>query len=374
MPKGFGRVRALSGLARTPFLGDDEMLAANSGDDVVDRRDRIVVALGEKSISGRRRAYDQVQGMEASADDLELFLPSFHDDDPLIRRHTVTLLGKLRVNDATIKLLKEALRDGDWVVREAAIESMSSLGSPWVNIAIDALTGASLHDRKPLIREISLRGLQRITTEEDGHGLVEAFLNATRDHRSVVRCRAIEGLTLFHRFSPEAIKRLNQCGNDSHVKVRKAVIRAALKLGQDASPLIPMLSKRRFEVDQASRDGVASYFASMRACSNGQVAVALQIVGESDDPSQCLDQLLVNCCGEFEMDMKKLCLRRLEWIAGIHPNITFSPGVEREVLPQLVAMTIHQVVIASQESLSARTRKQQIWFIEQVMQRVCGST
>ena len=58
-----------------------------------------------------------------------------HDSDWVVRREAVVTLGEM-ADERCVEPLARALRDGDWQVREAAVEAVAEVGPPAVDMLI----------------------------------------------------------------------------------------------------------------------------------------------------------------------------------------------------------------------------------------------
>lgn len=314
----------------------------------------------------RRAAIERLSGNTIGDHELAMIETILADDDPLVRRRAAALLGKLALNPQAYDLAISAVGDTDWVVREAAIESLGELLPRRPDQALERLIASSLYDRKPLIRQLALKVVSRHADRWEGTRVLEPYVAAATDRRFGIRCRALIGLANFHHLSPAALRQIRASANDSHVKVRACVIRIVPLLGRDALALVPTLGKRRFDASATVREDVRRSLAELSETAPVPLRVAISIVIEHDDPATCLTQLLDECVAD-DTELMATSRRRAEWISSIDVNAETHLGVRVNDLHQRVQSVIEATVAVSSTSHQARRRKQQLWFIEQIL-------
>ncbi|MBI5101460.1 MAG: HEAT repeat domain-containing protein [Nitrospirae bacterium] len=112
-------------------------------------------------------------------------LEMLRDDDPVLRRNTAMLLGKMRSSGLVMEL-GFALKDSDRMVRQSVVEALSSIGT---DEAVKYLMYA-LTDEEPSIRTAAALSLGRI----GGPGVGDSLMILASDPDNSVRVAAAKSL------------------------------------------------------------------------------------------------------------------------------------------------------------------------------------
>src|SRR5881397_1655849 len=91
---------------------------------------------------------------EKVKDEIEIQIDLLKDPDWVVRREAAITLGEMG-DERCVEPLARSLRDGDWQVREAAVEALAMVGSPAVEALIKQL-------RDWDIRKYAIRALGKI--------------------------------------------------------------------------------------------------------------------------------------------------------------------------------------------------------------------
>jgi HEAT repeat protein len=141
------------------------------------------------------------------------------DDDPLVRKHAIFMIGIAR-NPACIPTLIQALKDPEKGVRGQATQALAKMGEP----AYSDLIGL-LRDPDWKIRYRAAEALGMMGDEKAANPLI-GILSDSKDH---VRYMAAKSLGLLR--APSARASLQRCLSDENPYVRKMASSALAKIG-----------------------------------------------------------------------------------------------------------------------------------------------
>lgn len=141
------------------------------------------------------------------------------DDDPLMRKHAVYLLG-LTGNEEYIPLLVSAIRDPEKAVRGQAVQALAQAGKPSFEYVLPLLQDPDWRVRYRAAEVLGLIG--------DSRG-VEPLIGALSDPRDHVRYMAAKSLGIIG--DPSARKPLEECLSDENSFVRSMAGSALSKIG-----------------------------------------------------------------------------------------------------------------------------------------------
>ena len=96
---------------------------------------------------------------EQVKDEIDIQIDLLDDNDWVIRREAVITLGEMG-DERCIEPLVRCLRDGDWQVREAAVEAVSMIGSPAVDLLLRYVRDYDA--RKPVIKTLGKINDERV--------------------------------------------------------------------------------------------------------------------------------------------------------------------------------------------------------------------
>jgi HEAT repeat protein len=142
------------------------------------------------------------------------------DEDPLVRKHAVYLIGIAR-NPDCIPILIQSLKDPEKGVRSQATQALAMMGEPAVK---DLL--AILNDPDWKVRYRTAEALGMIGDDKAASPLIE-LLSDKKDH---VRYMAAKSLSILG--NPDAREALQRCQMDENAYVRKMASFALLRLGK----------------------------------------------------------------------------------------------------------------------------------------------
>ena len=155
--------------------------------------------------------------------------------DALIRRRRVQLLRER--GEERRSMLIFVLQDPAWIVREAALDSITSLDDELQQLVIER----ALRDPNEHVRLAAGQVCRRCKVE------VREFASAMVDHESRVRERAAEALGAMTSGQPEIVPLLRHSLDDSHWRVREAAIIAFQRCGLEAISALPRIVRRMWE-------------------------------------------------------------------------------------------------------------------------------
>ncbi|GKS57713.1 hypothetical protein YTPLAS18_12400 [Nitrospira sp.] len=201
---------------------DDEM-PEGSSDALADRiSDRLTG--GEETAEAVGTEGDAIEILEEEKvkDEIEIQVDLLQDPDWVVRREAAVTLGEM-ADERCVEPLAKALRDGDWQVREAAVDALANVGSPAVETlirmlrvwevrraAIQAL--GKIKDERvldPLVAQLRIDEFREDATTaltEVGRPAVSRLLAALKDKDEYVRKQAV--IVLGRIKDPEAIDAL----------------------------------------------------------------------------------------------------------------------------------------------------------------------
>ena len=143
-----------------------------------------------------------------------------YEEDPLIRKHSLYLIGIAR-NPDCIPILIQSLKDPEKGVRSQATQALVMMGEPAVK---DLLNLLSNPDWK--VRYRTAEALGMIGDDKAASPLIE-LLSDNKDH---VRYMAAKSLSILR--NPGAREALQRCQMDENAYVRKMASFALLKIGK----------------------------------------------------------------------------------------------------------------------------------------------
>ena len=119
--------------------------------------------------------------------------------DAHLRMRAVFLLGRLqRHAEQADLLIRKALQDPVWTVRESAAAALAQLAvdcDAKLPDAHEALTNSTLRDRSHFVRDAAVQSLVRLSRRNQVS--LDQLRRALRDPRPPIRCRAAEALVCF---------------------------------------------------------------------------------------------------------------------------------------------------------------------------------
>lgn len=205
---------------------DDERTEGSS-DALADRiSDRLTQGeeMPEATVAEGDAAQEAVEILEEEKvkDEIDIQVDLLQDPDWVVRREAAVTLGEM-ADERCVEPLAKALRDGDWQVREAAVEALANVGSPAVDTlirmlrvwevrraAIQAL--GKIKDERvldPLVAQLRIDEFREDATTaltEVGRPAVSRLLTALKDKDEYVRKQAV--IVLGRIKDPEAIDAL----------------------------------------------------------------------------------------------------------------------------------------------------------------------
>ncbi|GJL68088.1 MAG: hypothetical protein NPIRA06_07230 [Nitrospirales bacterium] len=105
-----------------------EAITAEADEETTD-----IVASAEETEEGTEQEEELVE--EQVKDEIDIQIDLLNDPEWVVRREAVTTLGEMG-DERCIEPLVRCLRDGDWQVRDAAVESIAMIGSPAVELLL----------------------------------------------------------------------------------------------------------------------------------------------------------------------------------------------------------------------------------------------
>ena len=328
-------------------------------------------ALRSDVMSQRGDAIQRLIGCQLSDQATEMIEAALVDRHALVRRRAAELLRALEYSSQAESFLVRMVDDPSWVVREAAVESIERHVTRERGELISVLIGRSLHDRRRVVRETALNHVRdHLASFDNADSLFEEYIRTAKDRRFAVRCRAVEGLSALHVQFPQGIDALIECADDSHHKVRRAVVMHAPHSGGHARRLIPVLVKRWFDqnesICQAAKDALQRQCDEM----DDLLGHCLSVVLKNNDPESCLGALLEIPELDIRLgdDLRALCQRRSAWACRVGPAVIEPLEIAGPTLDQQVSRTMKVVASMSSKHWEKRQRQQQLWFIRQIIQ------
>jgi hypothetical protein len=293
------------------------------------------------------------------------------DRDALVRRRAAELLRVLEYSPEVESFLVRMVDDPSWVVREAAVESIERHVTPERRELMSVLISRSLHDRRRLVRETAMIHIRdHLARFDDADLLFEEYIRNARDPRFAVRCRAVEGLSALHEQFPQGIDTLIECADDSHHKVRRAVVMHTPQSGEHARRLIPVLVKRWFDQNESIARATKEVLQMECNETDGLLGLCLSCVLKNNDAESRLEALLEipELNARLGDDLRALCQRRYDWACQVGAIVIEPVQVAGPRLDQQISRAIGAVALMSSKPSEKRQRQQQIWFIRQIFQ------
>lgn len=224
-------------------MSNDEKKAADlvqpeapaSSDEFADQVAETVAAAGAQAGEAPAEPTEATVGDEVLLDEekvkdeIEIQIDLLNDPDLVVRREAVITLGEMG-DERCVEPLVRALRDGDWQVREAAIDALGQVGSPAVEPLIKQL-------RDWDIRKSVIRALGRIKDER----VLEPLVNQLRSDEF-----GLDATDALVTLGEPAIVRLVAALKDKDESIRKQAVIALgrIKSTQALDPLIEMLQDK----------------------------------------------------------------------------------------------------------------------------------
>lgn len=145
---------------------------------------------------------------------------ALYNEDPLVRKHAIYLIGIAR-NPDCIPILVQSLKDPEKGVRGQATQALAMMGEPAIKDLLDVLD-----DPDWKVRYRAAEALGMIGDEKVARPLI-VLLTDNKDH---VRYIAAKGLGMLG--NPAAREALQRCQMDENAYVRKMVSIALVKIGK----------------------------------------------------------------------------------------------------------------------------------------------
>lgn len=163
---------------------------------------------------------------EQVKDEIDIQIDLLNDPDWVVRREAAITLGEM-ADERCVEPLAKALRDGDWQVREVAIEAMGHVGSPAVEMLIRLL-------RDWDVRKYAILALGKIRDER----VLDPLMHQLRNDE--FRDDAINALV---ELGEPSVPRFIAALKDRDENVRKAAVLGLgrIKNSEAIDPLIDML-------------------------------------------------------------------------------------------------------------------------------------
>jgi twitching motility protein PilT len=198
--------------------------------------EQLLEALREEDWWVRERVLDAI--VELGLPELATGLVRFLDDpSPVIRRYAVYGLLRLRDSATLGAILRTAVVDEDWWVREQAVQAAAELGDERAIPYVEALV-----KERPDLRVAALEALATLRAEEELLG----FGELTADEDPAVRLAMLEILGRLER-GREASFYVQACANDTEARVqklaRKLLDRWQVSADADASASVGLLDR-----------------------------------------------------------------------------------------------------------------------------------
>jgi HEAT repeat protein len=203
---------------------------------------QLKLALKDKDAAVRRDAVQVLQGMRSSPKlVLPLLAEAQKDDNPVVRKSAADVLGSF--GPAALPHLIEALKDQDKDVRNQALDSMKKLeGNPQ---AMAKLLSEALKSEDLMVRRGAAYALSRFGTDA-----VDPLIAALKDKDDRIRWEAADSLRVVGPEAGKAIAPLAELAiSDPDNKVRKVAVIAMLNIHtidgdrfkEDPSRAVPLL-------------------------------------------------------------------------------------------------------------------------------------
>lgn len=192
-------------------------------------------------------AEDQTEELEEEQvkDEIDIQIDLLGDPDWVVRREAAITLGEMG-DERCIEPLAKCLRDGDWQVRDAAVEALAMIGSPAVDLVIrymrdfDARKSAiktlgKINDERVLepllsmLRNDEFKDDATWALAELGQPAIERLLECLEDKDEVVRKQAT--LVLGEIKDPASVEPLIERLKDSDWFIRLSAASALEKIG-----------------------------------------------------------------------------------------------------------------------------------------------
>ncbi|HQR15322.1 MAG TPA: HEAT repeat domain-containing protein [Nitrospira sp.] len=156
---------------------------------------------------------------EKVKDEIDIQIDLLKDPDWVVRREAAITLGEM-ADERCVEPLAAALRDGDWQVREVAIEGIGQIGSPAVDVLLKLLRDwdvrksaivalGKIRDERvldPLMQQLRNDEFMEDATDalvNLGEPALPGLIKALKDKEELVRKQAV--IALGRIKSPEAI-------------------------------------------------------------------------------------------------------------------------------------------------------------------------
>lgn len=182
---------------------------------------------------------------EQVKDEIDIQIDLLGDADWVVRREAAITLGEMG-DERCIEPLAKCLRDGDWQVRDAAVEALAMIGSPAVELVIrymrdfDARKSAiktlgKINDERVLepllsmLRNDEFKDDATWALAELGQPAIEKLLECLEDKDEVVRKQAT--LALGEIKDPASVEPLIQRLKDQDWFIRLSAAAALEKIG-----------------------------------------------------------------------------------------------------------------------------------------------
>jgi len=200
-------------------------------------------SISQEALEGEEQA--EVLEEEPVKDEIDIQIDLLGDDDWVVRREAAITLGEMG-DDRCIEPLVKCLRDGDWQVRDAAVEALAMIGSPAVELLIrymrdyDARKSAiktlgKINDERVLAPLLSMLHNDEFKDDatwalaELGKPAIEKLLECLEDKDEGVRKQAI--LALGEIKDSSCVDQLIEKLKDSNWFIRLSAAAALEKIG-----------------------------------------------------------------------------------------------------------------------------------------------
>jgi HEAT repeat protein len=170
--------------------------------------------------------YEAMLGLEASGRlrDVELKNLCLRDVDPFIRKRALRLLGETR-GEAGLSILREALADGDPMVRIVAAEQVFALAEERERIPLQDILKPLFRDADPGVRSRALSLLIRSQEKGALDLLVELFFETLEESDSAAPTQIANLLAMImgRRTDRQLRKRFDRLDEETRSRAERAL-------------------------------------------------------------------------------------------------------------------------------------------------------
>ena len=200
-------------------------------------------------------------------------------EPPKMRLFAISAIAEMGADAKTaVPDLRNALKDADEEVRQAAAKALGSIGVDAKAAAPDLMN--ALNDPSEVVRVQTINALPNLGSE--AKAAIPELIPALSDSSRSVRLAAIEALARFGQDAKPAVPSLAQLLSDPDRQIRLNTTTALSRIGADASAAVPELTRALATSDRTTRYWAAIALGKIGTHAKSAVTELTKALSDSD--------------------------------------------------------------------------------------------